>query len=95
MRIKSLSALGACFKRNYTRAHFFYRITIHVSEGDRDESEHFQGEAFSATDVHVEGVSDEEKAKNGSLDLLYDPCWASCHPVSSAALYVRSSQQQD
>jgi hypothetical protein len=40
----------------------FYRITIYVSEGERDESEHFQGVAFSGTDVRVEGVSDEEQA---------------------------------
>jgi hypothetical protein len=40
----------------------FYRTTIHVSEGARDEFEHFHAEAFSGSDVRVEGVSDEEEA---------------------------------
>jgi hypothetical protein len=40
----------------------FYRTTVHVSEGDKDEFEHFAAEAFSGEDVRVEGVSDEEQA---------------------------------
>jgi hypothetical protein len=39
-----------------------YRTTIRVSEGARDEFEHFHAEAFSSGDVRVEGVSDEEQA---------------------------------
>jgi len=35
---------------------------VHVSEGDKDEVEHFHGEAFSNADVRVEGVSNEEQA---------------------------------
>jgi hypothetical protein len=41
----------------------FYRTTIHVSEGAKDEFEHFRAEAFSSGDVRVEGVSDEEQAE--------------------------------
>jgi hypothetical protein len=40
----------------------FYRTTIHVSEGAKDEFEHFRAEAFSSGDVRVEGVSEEEQA---------------------------------
>ena len=40
----------------------FYRTTIHVSEGAKDELEHFHAEAFSGGDVRVEGISDEEQA---------------------------------
>jgi hypothetical protein len=40
----------------------FYRTTVHVTEGTKDEFEHFRGEAFSGGDVRVEGVSDEEQA---------------------------------
>lgn len=40
----------------------FYRTTVHVSEGDKDESEHFHAEAFSSGDVRIEGISDEEQA---------------------------------
>lgn len=40
----------------------FYRTTVHVSEGDKEEFEHFHSEAFSNSDVRVEGVSDEEQA---------------------------------
>jgi hypothetical protein len=40
----------------------FYRTTIRVSEGERNEFEHFYAEAFSSGDVRVEGVSDEEQA---------------------------------
>jgi hypothetical protein len=40
----------------------FYRTTVQVSEGDKDEAEHFHGEAFSGGDVRVEGISDEEQA---------------------------------
>ncbi len=39
-----------------------YRTTIQVSEGNRDEFEHFLAEAFVSGDVRVEGVSDEEQA---------------------------------
>ncbi len=39
-----------------------YRTTINVSEGDKEEAEHFRAEAFSSGDVRVEGVSDEEQA---------------------------------
>jgi hypothetical protein len=40
----------------------FYRTTVHVSEGSKDEQEHFNAEAFSRGDVRVEGISDEEQA---------------------------------
>lgn len=40
----------------------FYRTTIHVCEGSKDELEHFHNEAFSSGDVRVEGISDEEQA---------------------------------
>ena len=40
----------------------FFRTTIRVSEGARDQSEHFRAEAFSSGDVRIEGVSDEEAA---------------------------------
>lgn len=40
----------------------FYRTTVHVSEGVKDESEHFRAEAFSSGEVRVEGVSEEEQA---------------------------------
>lgn len=40
----------------------FYRTTIHVSEGAKDEFEHFRAEARSGGDVRVEGVSQEEQA---------------------------------
>jgi hypothetical protein len=39
-----------------------YRTTVHVSEGTRDEFEHFRAEAFSSNDVRIEGVSQEEQA---------------------------------
>lgn len=39
-----------------------YRTTVRVSEGDKDEVEHFHAEAFSSSDVRVEGVSEEEQA---------------------------------
>jgi hypothetical protein len=39
-----------------------YRTTIQVSEGNKDEFEHFLAEAFVSGDVRVEGVSDEEQA---------------------------------
>jgi hypothetical protein len=40
----------------------FYRTTVRVSEGAKDESEHFSGEAFAGGDVRVEGISEEEAA---------------------------------
>jgi hypothetical protein len=40
----------------------FYRTTIQVSGGDRNELEHFHAEAFSSGNVRVEGISDEEQA---------------------------------
>jgi len=40
----------------------FYRTTIHVCDGGKDELEHFHAEAFSSGDVRVEGISDEEQA---------------------------------
>jgi hypothetical protein len=40
----------------------FYRTIVHVSEGAKDEEEHFHAAAFSSEDVRVEGVSDEEQA---------------------------------
>lgn len=40
----------------------FYRTTIAVREGDKDEFERFRAEAFSGEEVRVEGVSDEEQA---------------------------------
>jgi hypothetical protein len=40
----------------------FYRTTVRVSEGAKDEFEHFRAEAFSSEDVRVEGVSEEERA---------------------------------
>jgi len=40
----------------------FYRTTVHVSEGVKDEFEHFHAEAFSGSDIRVRGVSDEEAA---------------------------------
>lgn len=40
----------------------FYRTTVRVSEGDKDEVEHFHAEAFSGGDIRVEGISDEEQA---------------------------------
>jgi hypothetical protein len=40
----------------------FYRTTIHVSEGSKQEFEHFRAEALSSGDVRVEGVSEEEQA---------------------------------
>jgi hypothetical protein len=39
-----------------------YRTTVSVSEGAKDEFEHFHAVAFSGGDVRVEGVSDEEQA---------------------------------
>ena len=39
-----------------------YRTTIRVCEGEKDEVEHFHGEAFSGGDIRVEGISDEESA---------------------------------
>ena len=50
----------------------YYRITVHVSEGDKDETEHFQGEGLSGADVRVEGVSVEEQAtphESGGVNL--------------------------
>jgi hypothetical protein len=40
----------------------YYRTTVHVREGSKDELEHFHAEAFSSGDVRVEGISDEEQA---------------------------------
>ena len=40
----------------------FYTTTIQVSEGDKEEFEHFHAEAFSDSDVRVRGVGDEEQA---------------------------------
>jgi hypothetical protein len=40
----------------------FYRTTIAVREGDKDEIERFHAEAFSGEEVRVEGISDEEQA---------------------------------
>jgi hypothetical protein len=40
----------------------FYRTTVRVSEGAKDESEHFRAEALSGGDVRVKGVSQEEQA---------------------------------
>lgn len=40
----------------------FYRTTVRVCEGVKDEREHFNAEAFSSGEVRVEGVSDEEQA---------------------------------
>jgi hypothetical protein len=37
-----------------------YRTTIDVTEGARDEQQHFSGEASVADGIHVAGVSDEE-----------------------------------
>jgi hypothetical protein len=48
----------------------FYRTTIQVSEGAKNELEHFRAEA-SAGDVRVEGVSEEEQAtphKSGGVN---------------------------
>jgi hypothetical protein len=39
-----------------------YRITIHVSEGNKDERQHYRGETTSAGGIRVDGVSDEEVA---------------------------------
>jgi hypothetical protein len=39
----------------------FYRTTVHVAEGSKDEFEHFRAEAFAGGDVRVAGVSDEEQ----------------------------------
>ena len=39
-----------------------YRTTIRVCEGEKDEVEHFHGEAFSGGDIRVEGINDEERA---------------------------------
>ena len=40
----------------------FYRITVRVSEGDKSESEHFNGETSPSGDVRVAGVSEEEQS---------------------------------
>jgi hypothetical protein len=40
----------------------FYRTTVRVSEGTKDEFEHFRAEAFAGGDIRVEGVSQEEQA---------------------------------
>ncbi len=39
-----------------------YRTTVHVTEGDKDEQEHYIGEASVADGIRVDGVSDEEAA---------------------------------
>jgi hypothetical protein len=40
----------------------FYRTTVRVSEGAKDELEHFRAEAFSGGDIRVEGISAEEQS---------------------------------
>jgi hypothetical protein len=39
-----------------------FRTIIEVLEGNKDEFEHFQGEALSNSDIRVRGVSEEEQA---------------------------------
>jgi hypothetical protein len=39
-----------------------YRTTIHVSEGPKDEQEHYAGEASLDGGIRVDGISDEEAA---------------------------------
>lgn len=39
-----------------------YRTTIHVTEGAKDEQEHYNGEASATGDIRVEGISDEERS---------------------------------
>jgi hypothetical protein len=40
-----------------------YRTTVHVTEGFKDEQEHYNGEASISGGIRVVGVSDEEAAK--------------------------------